>query len=225
MTEPKRLPERTRQLLEDLWRQGIRDQRVLRAIAFVPRERFVPESQQEHAWDNVALPIGSGQTISQPYIVGLMSQALKLKGHERVLEIGTGSGYHAAVLSLLAERVVSIERHASLADSAESLLTALGLDNVEVHQGAGTLGWPEDAPYEGILITAGAPRVPASLHEQLHPDGGRLVIPIGTLEDQRLFVYERRGDRLSEHDLGPVRFVPLVGDGAWSPDDETGFQL
>ena len=185
----------------------------------------MPESQQRQAWDNVALPIGAGQTISQPYIVALMSQALHLEGGERVLEIGTGSGYQAAVMAFLAARVVSIERHAVLARGAESLLHELGFTNVDIHIGDGTLGWPDDAPYDGILITAAAPKVPERLLEQLNPNMGRLVIPVGTLEDQRLVAYERHGDRLSERDLGPVRFVPLVGRGAWGATSENGHQL
>lgn len=205
--------------------QGIRDERVLTALARVPRDRFVPESQQDHAWENVALPIGAGQTISQPYIVAIMSQALGLRGDERVLEIGTGSGYQAAVLAELAKRVVSIERHAELARTAEALLARLGIENIEIHVGDGTQGWPPDAPYDGVIITAGAPNVPERLLSQLNPNGGRLVIPIGTLDDQRLFVYERRGDHLSEQDLGPVRFVPLVGRGAWGTTSENGHQL
>jgi len=212
-------------LLETLRGQGIRDERVLSAIARVPRHRFVPESQQHQAWDNVALPIGAGQTISQPYIVALMSQALALQGHERVLEIGTGSGYQAAVLAMLSARIVSIERHAVLARAAELLLLELGVTNVEIHIGDGTLGWPANAPYDGIVITAGAPRVPDRLLAQLSADRGRLVIPIGTLDDQRLFAYERRGDQLAEQDLGPVRFVPLVGRGAWGTTSENGHQL
>jgi protein-L-isoaspartate(D-aspartate) O-methyltransferase len=212
-------------LLRVLRGQGIRDERVLTAIARVPRHMFVPESQRAHAWENVALPIGAGQTISQPYIVAIMSQALALQGHEHVLEIGTGSGYQAAVLAELAARVVSIERHAELARTAEALLTRLGITDVEIHIGDGTQGWPTAAPYDGIIITAGAPKVPDQLLAQLSPDRGRLVIPIGNLDDQRLFVYERRRDQLAEQDLGPVRFVPLVGRGAWGTTSENGHQL
>lgn len=210
------------QLVSVLRGQGIRDERVLASIGRIPRHLFVPESQRDHAWENVALPIGSGQTISQPFIVAVMSQALGLQGHEQILEIGTGSGYQAAVLGDLAARVVSIERHAELAQAAADLLGSLGIDNVEIHVGDGTQGWPSGAPYDGIIITAGAPKVPGQLLGQLRPDRGRLVIPIGTLDDQRLFLYERRGDQLTEQDLGPVRFVPLVGRGAWGTTLENG---
>jgi protein-L-isoaspartate(D-aspartate) O-methyltransferase len=225
MAEPSPSEDPVRHLIQELRRQGIRDERVLQAIARVPRERFVPDAQQEQAWANVALPIGAGQTISQPYVVALMSQSLELEGHERVLEIGTGSGYQAAVLATLVTKVVSIERHGILAQRAGAILRELGFTNVEIHVGDGTLGWPPDAPYDGILITAGAPRVPDKLVAQLSPDGGRLVIPIGSLEDQRLVAIERRGDQLTEQDLGPVRFVPLVGRGAWGPTTENGHQL
>lgn len=222
MADSNPLGNSVEQLLQDLRSLGIHDERVLRAIGQVPRERFVPEAQQEQAWANVALPIGAGQTISQPYIVALMSQSLRLQGHERVLEIGTGSGYQAAVLALLAARIVTVERHPSLALSAETLLHDLGFTNIELHVGDGTLGWPPDAPYDGILITAGAPRTPDKLLAQLNQAGGRLVIPIGTLDDQRLIAIEREGNRLSEEDLGPVRFVPLVGRGAWGTSTENG---
>lgn len=225
MTESTPLGEPLQNLLHELRSQGIRDERVLQAIARVPRERFVPEAQQDQAWANVALPIGAGQTISQPYIVALMSQALRLKGHERVLEIGTGSGYQAAVLALLAAKVISVERHASLARSAGELLRELGFTNIEIHVGDGTLGWPPNAPYDGVLITAGAPRIPGKLLDQLSQEHGRLVIPVGTLDDQRLIAIERTGNHLNEEDLGPVRFVPLVGRGAWGTSTENGHQM
>jgi protein-L-isoaspartate(D-aspartate) O-methyltransferase len=224
MTEPSPGPE-VHRLLRELRQQGIHDERVLAALERVPRHRFVAESQAAHAWENVALPIGSGQTISQPYIVAIMTQALRLQGHERVLEIGTGSGYQAAVLASLAREVITIERHATLAEGAKTTLMKLGYTNVEVHTGDGTLGWPPGAPYDGILITAGAPRVPEKLLAQLNLDRGRLVIPIGSLDDQRLFVIERQGERLSEEDLGPVRFVPLLGRGGWGHKQDNGHQI
>lgn len=203
-------------LIAALRRQGIADERVLRALGHVPRHRFVPPEEQADAWLNVALPIAEGQTISQPFVVALMSQALGLKGHERVLEIGTGSGYQAAVLATLAGHVWSVERHQSLADRAGTLLTALGYRNVDIAVGDGTIGWPEHAPYEGILVTAGSPSVPPDLLTQLRPDGGRLVIPVGTLADQRLVLVEKRGMALKERDLGPVKFVPLLGASGWT---------
>ncbi|HEY7030915.1 MAG TPA: protein-L-isoaspartate(D-aspartate) O-methyltransferase [Thermomicrobiales bacterium] len=210
-------------LLADLQSQGIRDERVLAAIGHVPRERFVPETNRDQAWANVALPIGAGQTISQPYIVALMTTALGLSGQERVLEIGTGSGYQAAILAELAAEVVTVERHATLAGAAQSLLCELGYPNVRVVVGDGTTGWPEGAPYERIIVTAGAPRVPQPLLAQLSADGGRLVIPVGETDDQVLLVVERQGDRTTEQPLGPVRFVPLIGRAGWEvPVRENG---
>ena len=224
MAEVAAIHNRIQALIDELLRQGITDQRVLDAIATVPRERFVPESQREHAWANVALPIGEGQTISQPYVVALMSQALHLTGHERVLEIGTGSGYQAAVLAQLAKELVTIERHAALAHGARKLLTELGIQNVSVYIGDGTLGRSEDAPFDGIIVTAGAPNVPPRLVSQLNPDGGRLVIPIGQISDQHLVAIERHGDQEVREELGPVRFVPLIGQGGWSPDSELDYK-
>jgi protein-L-isoaspartate(D-aspartate) O-methyltransferase len=210
-------------LLGELRRQGIRDERVLAAIARVPRERFVPAASREQAWANVALPIGAGQTISQPYIVALMTTALGLSGQERVLEIGTGSGYQAAILAELAAEVVTVERHATLAKDAESRLHELGYVNVQVVVGDGTTGWPEGAPYQRIIVTAGAPRVPLPLLAELSQDGGRLIIPVGEADDQVLLVVERHGDRTTEQPLGPVRFVPLIGRAGWVvPTRENG---
>jgi protein-L-isoaspartate(D-aspartate) O-methyltransferase len=203
-------------LIAELQRQGIRDERVLSAIRRVPRERFVPDAPLEHAWANVALPIGANQTISQPYVVALMTTSLGLSGSERVLEIGTGSGYQAAVLAEVAAAVYSIERHEALANAARTLLADLGYRNVEVHVGDGSLGWPEEAPFDRIIVTAGAPKVPSPLLQQLRPDGGRIVIPVGESDDQVLLMVERRADRFHEQPLGPVRFVPLIGDQGWS---------
>jgi protein-L-isoaspartate(D-aspartate) O-methyltransferase len=212
-------------LLNELQRHGITDERVLDALRRVPRARFVPESIQDQAWANTALPIGAGQTISQPYIVALMTQALLLRGEERVLEIGTGSGYQTAVLAELAGEVISLERHAILARAAESLLAEMGYSNIHIHIGDGTLGRPENAPYDRIVVTAGAPRIPKPLLDQLHPDGGRIVIPIGHIRDQRLVALERRAGRFIEENLGPVRFVPLVGRAGWGPTAENGHNL
>jgi len=205
---------RTRQikdLLRELHRNGVRDQRALRAIANGPRGRFVPLGLRERGWATRPLPFGAGQTISQPLIVGLMTQALQLDGDERVLEIGTGSGYQAAILAELAGSVISIERDPLLAQSAAERLRQLGYQNAEVHVGDGSKGWPAGAPYDRIIVTAAATRVPPALLEQLSPaDGARLVIPIGDSEHQELYLFERRGGTLHQIDLGPVRFVPLV---------------
>ena len=203
-------------LLAELRRQGVRDKRVLEALGRVPRERFVPEASRAEAWANVALPIGSGQTISQPFVVALMTEALALRGGERVLEVGTGSGYQAAILAELAGEVVSVERHAALATEAEALLRALGYANVAVHVGDGTGGWTAAAPYDRILVAAAGPRLPPPLLAQLRPDGGRMVIPIGEPQDQHLVAVDRHGDETREHRLGPVRFVPLIGRAGWA---------
>jgi protein-L-isoaspartate(D-aspartate) O-methyltransferase len=212
-------------LLVELRRQGIRDERVLAAIAKVPRERFVPEASRDQAWANVALPIGAGQTISQPYIVALMTAALELAGQERVLEIGTGSGYQAAILAELAAEVVTVERHPSLAVDAVKLLRELGYERVDVVVGDGTTGWPAHAPYDRIIVTAGAPSVPLPLLAELSTEGGRMVIPVGQADDQVLLVVERRGDRTTEQPLGPVRFVPLIGRAGWDvPVRENGYR-
>ncbi len=206
---------RQRMVSDHLRRRDIVDPRVLAAFASVPRDRFVPESVLEHAYDDVPLPIGNGQTISQPYVVAITAQALALTGRERVLEIGTGSGYAAAVLGLLAHEVHTVERIDELAHSAAIRLAELGILNVFVRHGDGTLGWPADAPYEAIAVAAGAPRPPPALLEQLTV-GGRLVLPTGTAEQQRLVRITRRDHhQYSEEDLGDVRFVPLIGEQGW----------
>ena len=209
--------DRIAALLTVLRGQGIRDERVLAAMSRVPRERFVTEHLRDRAWENHALPIGADQTISQPFVVALMTEALGLRGHERVLEIGTGSGYQTALLADLAAEVVSIERHAVLAASATALLAELGYGNVTVHVGDGSLGWPSGAPYARIIVTAAAPGVPAPLVAQLNPNGGRLVLPVGTETDQELLAVIRDGERITEQSLGPVRFVPLIGQAGWAP--------
>ncbi len=194
----------------DLRARGIDDERVLAAMAEVPRERFVPVDLVEHAHDDRALPIGGGQTISQPYIVALTVEALELGPGDRVLEIGTGSGYAAAVLSRVANRVWTVERLPELAREAARRLAELGYDNVEVVCADGTLGWPPAAPYDAIAVAAAGPRVPTALVEQL-AEGGRLVMPLEDGFGQELVRLTRRGDGLEREDLGPVRFVPLVG--------------
>lgn len=220
--DPVERSRQIEQLIRELRGQGIADPRVLHAIRTVPRDRFVPDSQSEHAWANIALPIGAGQTISQPFVVAVMTEALRLRGHERVLEIGTGSGYQAAVLAMLAREVITIERHAVLARGAEAMLADLGITNVEVHVADGTLGWQARAPYGGILVTAAAPRIPGPLLDQLDLEGGRLIVPVGTLNDQQLLLVRRSPQGFEETDLGPVRFVPLVGRAGWGPSQENG---
>lgn len=194
--------------------RGIDDPRVLAALGAVPREAFVPEDRRDEAYADRPLPIGDGQTISQPYIVAAMTQALGLRGDERVLEVGTGSGYQAAILRHLVDRVVSIERFADLAAGARARLGALGLDDVAIHVGDGTLGWPAEAPYDAIVVTAAGPRVPPALVDQLAP-GGRLVAPVGPPRRQRLLRLVRTDDGIAEQDLGSVAFVPLVGEQGW----------
>jgi protein-L-isoaspartate(D-aspartate) O-methyltransferase len=192
--------------------RDITDERVLHAMERVPREEFVAEEYRGDAYADAALPIGEGQTISQPYMVALIAQQLGLAGGERVLDVGTGSGYQAAVLAELAAHVVSIERHAVLAEQARANLGRAGYGGrVEVHVGDGSLGWPEQAPYEGIAVAAAAPGLPRALYEQLTPDG-RLVLPVGDRHGQRLEVVVRTpgGPRVARS--VPCRFVPLVGE-------------
>ena len=198
-------------------RREINDERVLSVMAGVPRERFVPEEQWHSAYEDRPLPIGQGQTISQPLIVALMTEALGLTGDEKVLEIGTGSGYQTAILAELAGSVVTVERLPSLANSAQMVLESLGYTNITIHQAGRTLGWPEEAPYDAILTTAGAPSVPPELLAQL-VIGGRLVIPVGSRYTQELYKITRKKNRDIVQNLGGCRFVSLVGEGAW--DDE-----
>jgi protein-L-isoaspartate(D-aspartate) O-methyltransferase len=185
-------------------------------MSTVPREVFVPDDQVQFAYADAPLPIGEGQTISQPYIVALMSEALELSPDEQVLEIGTGSGYAAAVLSRMVRRVYTVERHLKLARAAEARFQKLGYNNIQVHVGDGTLGWAEHAPYDGIVATAGGPKVPQPLLDQLKR-GGRLVMPVGrTIQLQELVRVRRsRNDGYRQEELGSVRFVPLVGEAGW----------
>jgi protein-L-isoaspartate(D-aspartate) O-methyltransferase len=198
-------------LVETLQRKGIRDLAVLRAIRMVPRHLFVPESVRHQAYDDVALPIGSGQTISQPYVQARYLELIGLTGQEKVLEIGTGSGYQTALLSLVASMVFSVERFAGLAQSARVALAAAGIRNVTVLVGDGTLGWRPFAPYDAILVSAASPEVPAPLVEQLAP-GGRMVIPLGDRSSQVLTLVERQGESVRTSTIADVRFVPLVGE-------------
>ncbi|MCC6993143.1 MAG: protein-L-isoaspartate(D-aspartate) O-methyltransferase [Deltaproteobacteria bacterium] len=213
MSDPSSL--RSQMVERQIASRGITDERVLAALRLVPRERFVSDAMQEFAYEDAPLPIESGQTISQPYIVALMLQALELRPGERALEVGTGSGYAAAVMSRLAGQVHTIERHANLAEVAARRLTALGYDNVEVRVGDGTAGWPEAAPFDAIAVAAGGPRVPEALLEQLSI-GGRLVIPVGPQGAQRLVrVVRVARDDYQQTDLGGVQFVPLIGAQGW----------
>ena len=200
---------------EQLRRRDIRDASVLAAFERVPREEFVTGELQRSAYDDAPLPIGHGQTISQPYVVAIAAQALALGGSERVLDVGTGSGYAAAILACLAREVHTIERIAELAQAAAARLVRLGFMNVLVHTGDGTLGWPAAAPYDAIAVAASAPRPPPALLAQL-AIGGRLVMPTGAAHAQRLVRIVRRDETsYDEQDLGEVRFVPLVGAQGW----------
>lgn len=203
--------EREYMVEDQLARRGIHDERVLSAFREVPREAFIPPELAEFAYRDTPLPIAEGQTISQPYIVAVTARALNLEGGEKVLEVGTGSGYAAAILARLAGRVYSVERHVALADAARERLRTLGVSNVEVLHGDGTLGWPEHAPYDAIAVAAAAPEVPRALLEQLAP-GGRLVIPVGAEgAAQVLMRITREGSGFREEVLSGVRFVPLIG--------------
>jgi len=207
-----------RRLFDEIART-VHDLRVLKAIEEVPRERFVSPDLASRAYEDNPLPIGEGQTISQPLIVAIMSEALDLKGDERVLEVGTGSGYQAAVLAHLAREVVSVERFPTLAQEARERLESLHLENVSVNvTEEGSIGWPDGAPYDAILVTAAAPYVPQALLDQVK-DGGRIVIPVGPRNSQELLVVTRRGDRVARKSLGGCRFVPLIGSQAWPPEN------
>ena len=207
---------RARMVAEQIAGRGIDDRAVLRAMRLVPRERFVPRASRPYAYDDGPLPIPANQTISQPYVVATMIAALALRPTDRVLEIGAGSGYAAAVLSRIAAEVYTVERHAELADYARERLAALGYDNVRLWQGDGTRGWPEHAPYDAIIVAAGGPAVPASLRAQLAA-GGRLVMPVGRSRQQQTLVLVRRVEgRYTEERLAPVAFVPLIGEEGWA---------
>ena len=199
-------------------RMDVSDPKVIRAMERVPRESFVPESSAHLAYEDIPRPIGEGQTISQPYIVALMISALELRRTDKVLEVGTGSGYQAAVLAELAVAVISVERIESLADSARERLESQGYSNVNVCVASPQLGWPEEAPYDAIIVAAGAPKLPRELIEQLVL-GGRLVVPVGSNESQELMKAQRLADGFSIRTLGPCRFVPLLGKGAWPEED------
>lgn len=203
-----------RRLVEQLQQGGISDLAVLRAFDLTPRHLFVPTGMHHRAYEDSALPIGNGQTISQPSTHARYLELLRLTGKERVLEIGTGSGYQTVLLSHLASQVFSIERVAALLERAREAIRGAGARNVSLLAGDGTLGWRDYAPFDAILVTAGAPAIPAPLGEQL-ADGGRLLIPLGTREEQTLTLITRRGTELERRDIGPARFVPLVGMHGW----------
>lgn len=204
-----------RRLVEYLQQNGIRDLAVLHAIDETPRHLFVPTGVRHRAYEDSALPIGNSQTISQPSIHARYLELLKLSGQEKVLEIGTGSGYQTALLSKLAAQVFSIERIPQLLDRAREIIQQIGARNVSFLLGDGTLGWRQYAPYDAILVGAGAPEVPKTYQEQLS-EGGRLLIPLGDREEQTLFMFTRRGDNLDQEEIGPVRFVPLLGKYSWN---------
>ena len=203
-----------RRLLETLRDSGISDLAVLRAFELTPRHLFVPSGVRHRAYEDSALPIGNGQTISQPSVHARYLQELKLTGHEKVLEVGTGSGYQTVLLSHLASQVFSIERIGALLNKSRGIIQQLGARNVSLLMGDGTLGWRDFSPYDAILVSAAAPDVPAPLAEQL-VDGGRLLVPVGGRDEQTLYVYTRLGASLERRALSPVRFVPLVGKYGW----------
>ena len=207
--------ERKQMVKRQIKRRGLRDTRLLAAFESVPRHLFVPEEYRYSAYDDCPLPIGFGQTISQPYIVALMTNLLKLKGDECVLEVGAGSGYQAAILGLMAGEVHTVEYVSELASRADNLLKELGMDNVHCHFGDGSLGWPEFAPYAGILVAAAAPQAPKALLEQLE-DGRHLVLPVGGRGFQQLEVWERKGDGFDKKNITAVAFVPLRGEQGWN---------
>ena len=208
-------PERQAMVERQLRARGIRDPLVLDALGAVPREAFLPPERRHLAYSDQAVPIGQGQTISQPYMVAAMTAALGPRPGDRVLEVGTGSGYQTAVLARIVAQVYTVERFEKLSEIARGVLDGLGADNVHYRVGDGSLGWPEEAPFDGILVTAGAPRVPDALKEQLSDEGGRLVIPVGPRATQELVRYVKEGTELVPEHLMACRFVPLVGEEGW----------
>jgi protein-L-isoaspartate(D-aspartate) O-methyltransferase len=214
MTEEEYSQERKRMVVEQIASRGLRDPRLLAVMEAVPRHRFVPLDHLNWAYADGPLPIGFGQTISQPYIVAFMTDALHLTGSERVLEVGTGSGYQAAILGQMAAEVHTVEFIPELAAQAERVLQELGFTNVHVHSGDGSLGWPEAAPYASILVAAAAPRLPQPLMDQL-AEGGRIILPVGSRGFQQLEIWERRGKKFKHEASIPVAFVPLRGEHGW----------
>lgn len=219
MTENAELAEaRARMVHQQLELRDIRDARVLDAMRRVPRHEFVPAEAREQAYADAPLPIGESQTISQPYIVALMTQMLELEPSDRVLEIGTGSGYQAAILAELSSAVYSLERIKRLADQARETLARLGYDNVEVVERDGSLGLPEQAPFDGIVVTAAAPKAPEALKRQL-AESGHMLVPVGGRQGQMLERWTRRAGRIDVEDIVPVAFVPLLGDQGWEVEE------
>ncbi len=206
--------ERARMVHDQLRLRGITDLRVLAVMGQIPRELFIPDDVRAEAYNDGPLPIGEGQTISQPYIVALMTQSLHLQGDERVLEVGTGSGYQTAILAKLAGEIYTIELHEPLAAQARKVLEGIGITNVQFGIGDGSQGWPQVAPYDAIIVTAASPQMPEPLMQQLAPEG-RIVIPLGWRTDQELECWQRRGEAWHIERLSPVRFVPLVGKWGW----------
>jgi protein-L-isoaspartate(D-aspartate) O-methyltransferase len=214
MQEDSRKEERLRMVRDQVEARGVEDRRVLDAMREIPRHLFIPDEFGAAAYHDRPLPIGSGQTISQPYIVGLMTSLLELKQNDKVLEIGAGSGYQAAILSKLARRVITVERLPEIASKAMGMMQSLGISNVTVVVGDGTLGYAQDAPYDGIIITAASPDIPLPLIDQL-ADKGRLVAPVGPRDLQQLVRIRKQGDRLNREMFGGVVFVPLLGCHGW----------
>ena len=204
-------------LVETLREKGIKDLSVLRAFEMTPRHAFVPTGLRHRAYEDAPLPIGNGQTISQPWVHARYLELLHLTGKERVLEIGTGSGYQTVLLAHLVAQVFSIERIPALMQQARENIERAGVNNVSILLGDGTIGWREYAPYDAILVSAGAPSIPQPLLDQL-AEGGRLLIPVGDREEQKLIVAERKNGQIEMQDVAPVRFVPLVGSHGWSKD-------
>lgn len=212
------LEERRRMVEEQLRKRDISDESVLGAMLKVPRHLFIPEEFRGSAYEDSPVTIGEGQTISQPYMVALMTQCLRVKKGDKILEIGTGSGYQTAVLMELGAKVYTIERIPSLAERAEKRLKEMGYENFKIRIGNGTLGWPEEAPFDRIIVTAGAPEVPTAYKEQLSPKGGILVIPIGSRYSQVLYCITRNQDEYTTEESTCCVFVPLIGKWGWKED-------
>ena len=215
--DPAYLTQRQDMVENQLRRRGISDEKVLRSMLEVPRERFVPQQNRDDAYKDGPLTIGQGQTISQPYMVAVMTEALDLRPDEKVLEIGTGSGYQTAVLMNITRYVFSIERIAVLADTARATLESLGYEKTHIRTGDGTLGWPEESPFDGIIVTSGAPGIPRMLKDQLS-DGGRLVIPAGSRHMQTLYKVLKTGTTFETEEITQCVFVPLIGAFGWNSD-------
>jgi protein-L-isoaspartate(D-aspartate) O-methyltransferase len=218
--DPQEYRGARRRLVEQLQDQGIKDLSVLHAIDAVQRHLFVPTGVRHRAYEDSALPIGNGQTISQPSIHARYLELLRLKGSEKVLEIGTGSGYQTALLSRLASQVFSIERIAPLLEKAREVLQGMNANNISFMLGDGTLGWRQFAPFDAILVGAAAPEVPEAYVEQL-ADGGRLLIPLGDREEQVLYLFTKKGPELEREEIAPVRFVPLIGKHSWGSNGDS----